>query len=213
MNLALDIILVALVVIAFSIGHHRGFVKAVWKLIALVVTIVLVIALKQPAVEFLSGTELAKTINTKVTESIQIPQGGGVNVAENLNLPEFMQVSVNEQLTQSTTAINEAAAVSLTDIFITVIACVALFILIRLLLMAAFMLINGVTKLPVIKGVNKLVGGLFAAVNMVFVIFILLALVSLFVPADSELFSVIDSTYIVKYFYNYNILLQLFMKI
>lgn len=214
MNYVLDIILIALIVISFVVGHRRGFVKAVWKLVALAVTIVLVMVLKQPAIDFLSGTEFAEAVNTKITESIQIPQGGGVNVAENLNLPEFMQSSVNEQIEQSVvTNMNETVTSSLTNVFITIIACVALFIIIRLLLMAVFMIINGVTKLPVIKGVNKLLGAVFMSVNTVFVIFLLLALVSLFAPADSELFEMINNTYVVKYFYNYNILLQLFMKI
>ncbi len=214
MNFIPDIILIALIVISFAVGHKKGFVKSVWKIVALAVTIVLVISLKQPAVDFLSGTEFAKTVNTKITESVQIPQGGGVNVAENLNLPEFMQSSVNEQIEQNAmSSVNETVASSLTNVFITIIACVALFIIIRLLLMAAFMIINGVTKLPVIKGMNKLLGAVFMTINTVFIIFLLLALVSLFAPADSELFEMINNTYFVKYFYNYNILLQLFMKI
>ena len=40
-----------------------------------------------------------------------------------------------------------------------------------------------------------------------------IALVSMFAPAESNLYEMIDKTYAVKYLYNYNILLQLFMKI
>jgi len=47
----------------------------------------------------------------------------------------------------------------------------------------------------------------------IFIIFLLLALVSMFAPAESNLYEMIDKTYAVKYLYNYNILLQLFMKI
>lgn len=214
MSFILDIILIALLVISFSAGYRKGFVKAVWKIIALAVTVVLVITLKQPAVEFLSGTELANSISAKIGDTVQLPQGGGVNIAENLNLPQLMQGSVNEQLENSVVSnINETVSASLTDVFITIIACVALFILIRLLLMAAFMIINGVTKLPVIKGVNKLFGAVFMTVNTVFIVFAVLALVSLSAPSDGELFEIINNTYLVKYLYDYNILLQLFIKI
>lgn len=216
MNIIPDIILAAVLVISFAVGYKKGFVKSVWKIAALIVTIVLVMALKTPAVNFLSGTEAANIISSKVAETVKIPQGGGVNIAESLNLPEFMQPQINEQIQAADSAvksINDAAAYSLTGIFITIIACVALFITIRLILMAVYMIINGITEAPVIKGVNKLLGALLAVVNTVFVIFLILALVSLFAPADSGLFDMINGTYVVKYFYNYNILLQLFMKI
>lgn len=216
MNIALDIILIALLLIAFMVGYKKGFVKSVWKIAALVITIVLVMVLKTPTVNYLSGTSLATQINTKISETVTLPQGGGVNIAESLNLPKFMQSEVNDQINAEQNAqlsINDTVNSSLTSLFITIIACIGLFIIIRLILMAVFTIINGITELPIIKGVNKLVGGLLAAVNILFVIFLALALISMFAPADSELFDAINNTYLVKYFYNYNILLQLFMKL
>ena len=59
----------------------------------------------------------------------------------------------------------------LTNLCLTVIACVALFIIIRLILMAVYMIINGITEAPIIKGVNKFMGGIFATINIIFIIF------------------------------------------
>ena len=216
MNIIPDLLLAALVVVSFIIGYKKGFIKSVWKIAALVITIVLVMALKVPAISFLSGTALASNIHARIAETVSIPQGGGVNIAEVLNLPDFMNNEVNNQINNTqeiTSSINDTVCASLTNLFITIIACVALFIIIRLLLTATFMIINGVSKAPVINGVNRLAGGILAAVNIIFIVFIILALVSLFAPADSSLFEMIEHTYVVKYLYNYNILLQLFMKI
>lgn len=216
MSIILDIILTALILISFIIGSKKGLVKSVWKIAALAVTIVLVTALKNPAVSFLSGTGMADRINTKISETVNIPQGGGIDISDSLNLPDFLNTEVSsgiENAQGAVSSINDAVSVSLTTLFITIIACAALFIIIRLILTAVYMIINGVTKVPVIKGANKLAGGLLGAVNMIFIIFLLLSLVSLFAPAESELFEMIENTYVVKYFYNYNILLQLFMKI
>lgn len=208
----LDIILIALFVLAFFIGYKKGFVKSVWKITALILTIVLILILKTPAVKFLSGTNLAVTINTKISESL--PQGGGVNIAQTLNLPEFLQGEVDSQITTAQgLPISDTVNSSLTSLFITIIACVGLFIIIRLILAAVFMIITAVTELPLIKGVNKLVGGLLGAVNILFIVYLLLAVMSLFASADNMLFEEINNTQLVKYLYNYNILLQLFMKI
>lgn len=213
LNIIPDIILAALLVTAFVIGHKKGFVKSVWKIAALVVTIILVTILKNPAVSFLYGTNLASVIHDKVSEAVNIPSGGGVNIAESLNLPEVIQGDLNNTISNGMANVNNTAVDYLTGIFITVIACVALFIIIRLILMAAYMIINGVSKLPVINGVNKTVGGLLMTVNIIFIVFLLFAFISLFAPADSNLYETINNTYVVKYFYNYNILLQLFMKL
>lgn len=214
MSATLDIILIALMLLAFFIGYKKGFVKSVWKIAALVLTIALMLMLKTPVVKFLSGTEFAAAVNTKISETVSLPQGGGVNIAETLNLPEFMQGEVNDSIASAQgLTINDTVNSSLTSLFITIISCIGLFIIIRLVLAAAFMIITAVTELPLIKGVNKLIGGLLAAVNILFIVYLLLAVVSLFAPADSALFDEINNTYLVKYLYNYNILLQLFMKI
>lgn len=216
MSIILDFILAAAVFISFIIGCQKGFVKSIWKIAALAVTIVLVITLKEPAINFLSETKFASDINTKISEKIDLPQGGGVDIAESLNLPEFMHNDVNDKIESTQGAVSsvkDTAVSSLTGLVIQIIACAALFIIIRLILTAVFMIINGITKAPVIHSMNKFLGGLFWSVNIIFIIFLLLALVSILTPADSGLFEAINNTYAVKYLYNYNILLQLFMKL
>ena len=216
MGIVLDIILAGLIIVAFMVGYRKGFVKSVWKIAALVITIILVMILKNPTAEFLTGTSFADTLHTKISESVSVPYGGGVNISDALNLPEFLKPQVSSGIENAgnvITSVNETTANMLTSVFIKIIAGAGLFIVIRLILMAAYMIINGVAKLPVIKGVNKTAGGLLGVINIVFIVFLLLSLVSLFASADSGLFEMINSTYVVKYLYNYNILLQIFMKI
>lgn len=213
MSILLDIILLVVLVLTFTAGYKKGFVKSVWKIAALALTVVLVLILKDTAVNMLYSSNIANGISVKIAEKINIPQGGGVSIADTLRLPEAVKSEMANGIANATTSINEATVEYLTTLCVTVIACVALFVVIRLLLMAVYMIINGLSKAPLIKGVNKLTGGIFATVNAVFVVFLIFSLVSLFAPTGSGVFEVIDNTYIVKYLYNYNILLKLFMKI
>ena len=216
MSLILDIILAALLIIAYIAGRKKGLLKSIWKIAALAVTIILVLLLKDPAVDFVSGTRAASDIYSSISDKITIPSGGGVNITESLHLPEFMQSQINEGLTgaQNTASqVTDTAAISLTQIVILIGVCIALFIIIRLILMAVFHILNGLTKAPGIKSVNRFAGGVLSVINMIFIIFLALALFTLFAPADSFLYEAINKSHIVKYFYNYNILLQLFMKI
>ena len=38
------------------------------------------------------------------------------------------------------------------------------------------MIINGITEAPIIKGVNKFMGGIFATINIIFIIFLFIVL-------------------------------------
>lgn len=213
MNILLDIILIGLLITGFVLGYRKGFVKTVWKIVALILTIVLVLLLKTPTINLLTNTRFAEGVSTKISDTVSLPQGGGVNIAENLNLPQLMQGEVNDQIVTMQGTIHDTVTQSLTGVFIKIIACIALFIIIRLSLALIFWVITLITELPIIRGVNKLVGGLLMLINVTFIILLLLAALSLYAPADSSLFESIANTKIVKYFYDYNILLQLFMKI
>lgn len=215
MSLILDIALAALLILAYIFGRKKGLLKSVWKIAALVLTVAAVLLLKNPAIEFISGTRAASGIYQSIADKVHLPQGGGVNITESLHLPEFMQPQIDagiESMQSTASAVNDAAAMSLTKIIILIAVCIALFIIIRLLLAGVYYILNGLTKAPVIKGANRLAGGLLGMVNMVFIIFLALALFTMFAPGDSFLFEAIDKSYLVKYFYNYNILLQLFMR-
>ena len=216
MGIVLDIIFALILITAFSVGYRKGLVKSVWKIAALVITIVSVMLLKEPAKEFLASSSFAETLRAWITENIHLPPGGGVNIPDALNLPEFLKPLVNSGIESAqgiAASVNDTASAALASVFISIISSVGLFIVIRLILMAAYMVITAITGAPVIKSVNKLAGGILCAVNMLFIVFVLLALAALFAPAESGLFELIDTSYIVKYLYNYNILLQIFMKI
>ena len=215
MGIIADILLIVILILAFSYWRGKGLVKSVWKIAALVITIVLVMLLMDPAADFVSHTKIADNLESSISSVITVPPGGGVNIAETLNLPEFMQseVEVATDATVNTAeAIKTAAAKSLTGAIIIIGVCVALFILIRLALMAAFLIIDGATKLPLIKGANKFLGGLLGMVNVLFIVLLALAVFTMLAPTDNILYEAIDKSYIVKYLYNNNFLLKLFMR-
>ena len=215
MGIILDIIFALMLITAFSVGYKKGLIRSVWKIAALVVTITAVMFLKEPAKDFLTSSSFASTLHAWISENIHLPPGGGVNIPDALNLPEFLKPLVNsgiESAQGAVTSVNETAAEALTSVFISIISSVGLFVVIRLVLAAAYTVITAIAGAPVIKNVNKLAGGILGAVNILFVVFVLLALTALFAPSESGLFELIDSSYVVKYLYNYNILLQIFIK-
>lgn len=222
----LDIIAAAIILISFTISMRKGLVKSVWKMTALIATIVLVIALKTPTVNYLAGTPIADNLYNSVSESLHIeienPDKGEENEEEETHaIPDYimkeMMKSVNsdELYNNLNGTVNKSTnelARRLTMLMLKIIAVIGLFIIIRLLLWFAFVILNSIAKLPLISQTNGILGGVLGIINALAIICILLAIVSV-VPEEHEIHSMIEQSYLVKYLYNYNILLQLIMKI
>lgn len=212
----LDIIVIGLVVLSFIISAKKGFVKSVWKIAALVITIALVMALKTPSVEFLAKTNVADTVYDFISERLTVDteslNGNELTAESNMGIPQIVASQITETAGESINRGTDALTRQLTVFALNIIASVGLFIVIRVGLMIVFQVLDGASWLPVINQANAFLGGVLGAINMLALIYIACALLSLF-SADSEVVGLINQSTIVKYFYNYNILLQLILKV
>lgn len=222
----LDLIAAAIVVLSFIVNLRRGLVKSVWKITALVLTIVLVIALKTPVVNYLAGTDMANRIYKSVSDSLTAELENPLNevntdeeAAQSGTIPPYLMEQMLKTVNSGSDNINSAIekgmdelARRLTMLMLKIIAVIGLFIIIRILLMAVFIVLDGASKLPVIGHANALLGGILGIINALAIIYIVCAVLSL-LSVSSDIQNLINQSYIVKYFYNYNILLQLIMKI
>ncbi len=212
----LDIIVIGLVVLSFIISAKKGLVRSVWKIAALVITIVLVMVLKTPSVEFLAKTNVADTIYDFISERMTVDteslNGNELTVESNIGIPQIIASNITKSAGESINRGTDALTRQLTVFALNIIASVGLFIVIRVGLMIAFQILDGASRLPVINQANALLGGVLGAINMLALIYIACALLSLF-AADNEVTGLINQSTIVKYFYNYNILLQLILKV
>lgn len=235
-NISAAVILDALLLIgfitSFFLGLSRGLIKSVWKVGALVLTIVLIIVLKTPFTNMLAQTDAAGRIYASVSDKITpifedsiyngklfTPQTD--ELSNTLHLPKIVidqvlddydaQALVSGTSSTITRAIDNISR-SVTMTILGFIAAVILFILVKLLLWIVYKILNAVSKLPIINGANKMLGAVIGVLNMLFVVYIICAIVSFAAADNSQIYRMICETYIVKHFYNYNILLQLFMK-
>ena len=222
----LDLIAAAIVVLSFIVNLRRGLVKSVWKITALVLTIVLVIALKTPVVNYLAGTDMANRIYKSVSDSLTAELENPLNevntdeeAAQSGTIPPYLMEQMLKTVNSGSDNINSAIekgmdelARRLTMLMLKIIAVIGLFIIIRILLMAVFIVLDGASKLPVIGHANALLGGILGIINALAIIYIVCAVLSI-LSVSSDIQNLINQSYIVKYFYNYNILLQLIMKI
>ena len=98
---------------------------------------------------------------------------------------------------------------TIADIIARAASYVILVVAIRLLLSVVFVVVDLITLLPIISGANKLTGAIIGVANALIIITIILSVIA--VMGMNNIALSIQNSVIVKYLYNNNILLNLFI--
>lgn len=215
--IVLDIVALALIVIAMFEGRRKGLVKMLWRVGAWLITLILVLALIEPVTDWVMTTDTAKNVVEQFTVTFEsnlsqneLAQITPEKISELTNIPQILiSENVTSGINDGITSVAMSLAESVANIMIKLATGLGLFMILRILMALLYRVLNLATKLPVIKGINSFLGMLMGLINIMFIIYIVLGATALFADASSQLNSVIDATYIVKYFYNNNILLNL----
>lgn len=226
MAILLDVMIIALGILAFSYGKRRGFIAMVWGAVAWVLTAMLVAAMITPVTNALLHTQPIVQIKSdfadSIKDSIYEQSSGALSAMEILDDPKRLsevtripQIIIPELNLSGTVenAVSGAADRIVDKVSYSVLRALvgmALFVLVRIMMGIAYRVLRSISKLPVIKGVNRLIGGLLGLVNYMFIMYAVLAVIALVLMSNATgAQGVIDQTYLVKYFYNNNVLLHL----
>ena len=179
--LILDGILILILVASFFDGRRKGFVKTVLSLAVTVISFVIAKEFAPQLADWVNtnyvhdiGVQwLANIISDNVTSGTQavvdaIPQ----NIAEavvafaNTDIEALVTgVAGNEQIAAAAEKIYNAAELAFINAFITAVSFLVIFAVSKALLSIGASFINGIFKLPVLKGINKFLGGLAGALK------------------------------------------------
>lgn len=200
-----DIVVSVIIIAAYVIGSRRGLVKTVWNAVSWIAAVAAVFLLIQPAVEVVQKTPIADNLNAKIYTIMQ--EKPEESIQRESAMPKFM--TENTDIIDS---ISEKTAEDITALALKIAVGLSLFIIMKLVLLILFAVINAISRLPFVNSTNKLLGGLLGVVNIMFVIYALCAAITLMTD-NEEILGIINSSYVIKYFYDNNILMQLMLRI
>ena len=219
--LIFDLVIAAIFVICVGHSMRQGFVKASSAILSIVLTIVLMFAFQDTISTYLRNSQFGQDISVKITEALTKNNDETITEPEeektgDFGLPMFFGSFLDdteEKIESAKNDLIEQAAESTTSSVINILSIVILYIAIRIALFFVLKIINAIFKLPVLKSINRLAGALIGVVNALFIVYILCAGLIWFVPNDSSelIRDTVSKTYITQYFYNNNMLLELFM--
>ena len=214
-SIILDIILVAVLVISTWIAAKKGIFKSIYKLSSIVLTIIAVLLLSEPVGNMIESSGVGIKIDQMVYTALIADKeydselGKMVSTGEEKNisdLPAFVSDAVE-------TAAENAIVPAVSEIVKKLVCAIIIYLLAKLLLFLIFLVIDGMFKLPLLKSANKLLGGVAGLISGLLIIYIVCGIASLNVQNSAVIREAVDSTYIVKYFYDQNLLMNLFINI
>lgn len=225
MNL-LDLIIIGVLALMFVSGYRRGFIKTLFELLSMVITIALTYFLYPFVSKFvMTETGIYKKLAENISKTFDFDKllVGAVNketefdAIKNLALPE----SFKEMLTSNNnpemfkllnvSSFSDYISGSLASIVVNILVFIILFIAIYIVLSIVVSLLNLISKLPVLNKMNKLSGGAVGLLLGSGFVFVGLTLLSVVISTNntSDILRLIDESVIGSFLYNNNPIMDL----
>ncbi len=203
-SIVLDIALIAILAISAFVMSGKGLFKIIYKIASIVVTIVAVIMFSGAAEDFVASSALGSKINESVEYYVlsEDVTSGTESLEE---MPEYLTETVNNIKTNT-------VAPAITDIIISIVCAVLIYLIVKILLYILFFFVKGLFRLPVLKQVNRLAGMCVGLISGLIIVYIVCAVASINIANSAEIRRIIDKKYLVRYFYDNNLLMGIFIK-
>lgn len=230
MNFILDGIFVIIFIFFIIISAKKGFLSASKNILALILTAVLLATMQNAILTAMQnspiGTGVKSIVEKNISKSYEKKQISddiytsdtekADEVYEALAFPKFMENSIKKTVSGMSEIKNNLMSVitdSVTAMILKVIGILLVFIIVRIFVFFILKILESMFKLPGLKTINKFFGAVLGFINAFLVLSLICGAVSLFAPTDkmTQINDVISDTYILKHFYENNILLSMFI--
>ena len=228
MEIALLIIVALILYTTFMMGYKKGIMKIILSVAITVVSFSGGVFLSGPTRYFIKhNTNIYENIHKKMVKYVDqniheetITKDLQDQAIDKLSLPKSIKKKKkknNTDLVKSqmeASNFNDYIARALTDMLIKAISFVIIFIILTIGLKVISEMLNVISRLPVIKDVNKITGGCVGLLEGIVIIWVLCILLTAFTSTHTgrEILATINSNKILSFIYNNNILWNLRLK-
>lgn len=223
-----DLVMI-LIILGFTVfGIVNGFVMSIFRVVSFFVSIFLAITFYPLLADFYMKSPIFNTINSAIFQNLQGQQAAmkteivtetaktaSNTMLDGLAIPSFLKNTISSGIPNfdqivDTNKILEAISFKLTEMIISVLSLIMLFILIKIGLFFIKFLIKGFAKMPVFKQVDRAAGFILGTIEGFLMIYILCALLTLVstMPQFENIFNQIDNSSYVSFIYNNNYIIE-----
>lgn len=220
MSIVLDLIVVGIILLSTFLGYKKGLIGVAFKIVSFVIAIVITLILYVPVSNLvINNTEFDETIERAIVEKLSISniEENGEIKKEETNMPavivDYINTAIKDTVVTTQNSLVESVARDLAINIVKIGVMIVLFIVVKIALIFAKALVEGIAKLPILKQFNEIGGIAYGILRGIIVIYVVLAVVSLFIPVlnNDGILKTMNETMLCKVLYNNNIILKLFL--
>ena len=216
-----DLAIIGILVLFFLYGRNKGFILSLCGLLAIFVAIIgakVCTDLFAPAVTQTIAPRFSAVIEEQITLNLdsrlndflagggQLPVGAITDVLKQLGLYDVLVQSIRdtvaEQSAQTIASVASALAWEVAELISTVLVFVVSFLLLSVVWFLVSHVLNLAAKLPIIHGLNNLLGGAFGLLQGAMLLFVaawVMRVAGNLIPEE-----IVTQTYLLKFFCHTN---------
>lgn len=224
-----DYVVIALITLFALIGLKKGFVMSAFKVLSFFICIYASIKFYPVLAGILGKTSIYGVIKNSILKNLLLRgqeasasstvavsgTAGAEAMIGPLPLPAFFKKTIIDKLPAPSQLIDMQGIMNvigdeLTKMVIAVLSLIVLYVVLRLVLALAGIILKGVSKLPLFKQVDKLGGFILGAIQGFLAIYIICALLVLFNanPQFAAVFNVLNGSLFAGWFYENNFIIS-----
>ena len=210
LGIIFDIILVAIIALNVFICYRKGLVKLAVGLIAVIVAIIISVLLYKPVSNIIiENTEIDENIENTIIENFSAETDEQEDTDN--GFMKYMEKYVNDSINKTRNQIVLEASNVIATKVINICVFLGIFIIARIVLILLTFIADIIMSLPILKQFNKAGGIIYGLIKALLIIYVILAIIFfiIYVSGNTTLSNAISSSYITKFFYNNNLLLNL----
>lgn len=221
-NILVDIIIIAIIGANAYYGYVRGLVNVFLKIIMFIVSIAIMFVLYKPVSNIIiNNTSADEFISYQISQNISninFDNSQFLDYDENKNLSEGVVNKLNQlikdAMKKSTTNIIEQISQNLSIEIIRALTMLGLFIIARIILFFVKITANFITKLPILKTLNRSGGLVYGFLKGLLITYIILAVFSITSPLiyNWGIIDAINTSHLGKIMYNDNFIINTLLK-
>ena len=182
-----DLIVLAIILIAGYIGMKRGLIRSVVGVFSIIISLALATWAYPIVANVINDTGLDDTITHAIEQSLSKEDETEAEDAEEQDgdeagklsvLPKSAKYAIEKQTNTIIDSAKSATAQTISSLAINIISMLAVFLVVRLLMFLITHTLKFITKLPVIRSVDKGLGAILGALSGILIVYLLLTLLT-----------------------------------
>ncbi len=214
MGIVVDLIIVAVMLLFIFLGYKKGLTGSLIKLLSFVIAIVLAVILYKPVGNVvIENTTIDDNIRTSLNETFGVQENKQEEKNEE-NVPSSIMNNINKEIENATDEVKTNVIDETTKTVVYVGSAIVIFLAVKVVLLIVSLFTSQITKLPIIRQVDKIGGLAYGAIEGVVIVYAILAVISLtsVIWANNAVVMAIGKSTLGEMLYNNNIILNLLFK-